>query len=115
MAEARCERTDLLVSQCAHCQGHDIRGFDLLGDRSRTDGTRTSAPFQARYRSGCGCCVDPIEVGDDIVMWGGAATHAQCAADDGGLVPGLNAPSFTPRRNPPPRPRGPRTLEDPYG
>lgn len=112
----RCERTDLFKDQCAHCLSQDISAFLLGNDRPppRSESTITGHAFGARYRSRCGGG-DEIEVGDDIVMYGGEAWHVSCAVSDGARVAGINAPTFAPRRNPPPRPRGPRPLEDPYG
>lgn len=52
----RCEITDLLEDQCAHCLGHQ-------GD----DGTRELGPwFTAVYPGRCGDCDEPIHAGDCI-------------------------------------------------
>ena len=55
---ARCEVTDLLESECAHCRGPAIR--------------RTSAsarlplgpPFEVEWPSACAVCEDPIRAGE---------------------------------------------------
>lgn len=88
----RCERTDLLVEQCAHCRGHDEEG-----SRPRE---KTGPRFAALFRSPCGGA-DDIEAGDEIVMWRGEAWHAECAEADG-----VEAPAA---------PRKKFRSEDPYG
>lgn len=75
MAE-RCERTDLLVDQCAHCRGDEDKGLPC-----------TSRPFGARYPGSCSVDLDYIDEGDMIVMVDGAAAHEQCARDAGYDVP----------------------------
>lgn len=75
MAE-RCERTDLLVNQCAHCRGDEDKGLP-----------RTSRPFEAAYPGSCSVDLDYIDEGDMIVMVDGAAAHEQCARDAGYDVP----------------------------
>jgi hypothetical protein len=88
----RCERTDLLTNQCAHCRGDDQQP-------TRDSRMRTSKPFEANYRSPCGGA-DDIEPGEQIVMYAGEAWHVECAEEDGAVVP-----STAPRAR----------LEDPYG
>lgn len=65
-AEARCELTDLLASQCSHCKAQDteIRWFN------------------AAYEGTCGHpgCLVPILVGDRIHQRpDGPYEHARCA------------------------------------
>lgn len=72
----RCERTDLLVDQCAHCQGHE-----------KQPEKRTSRPFEAAYPGSCSVDLDYIDEGDMIIMVDGAAAHEQCARDAGYDVP----------------------------
>jgi hypothetical protein len=58
-AEPRCELTELLVSACAHCRGHD------LADRGDT-----LPPVQfwttARYDGGCPACHGRITAGERL-------------------------------------------------
>ncbi len=53
MNEARCEKTDLLESQCSHC-----RGMDSLPT------PRVITRFEAKYHSRCSLCDAAIERGD---------------------------------------------------
>jgi len=61
-SEPRCDRTDLLVSACAHCRG----------EPSRPAGSAVIQRSVAVYRSRCGGCEETIEVGDLIALtWDG--------------------------------------------
>lgn len=57
MADERCELSDLLVSQCAHCLGHKLEGLVIC---------RAGYPFPAAYPGRCALCLGPIEEGDQI-------------------------------------------------
>lgn len=57
MSEERCERSDLLASQCAHCRG------DVL--ESEPDFV-VVARFPAKYAGVCAACGEPFEVEDRI-------------------------------------------------
>lgn len=64
----RCERTDLLVSDCAHCRGHQSVEEQVQAERV-TDREHPGAPgpwFAARWDGECSGCGDPINVGDTI-------------------------------------------------
>lgn len=53
MSEPRCEKTDLLESQCSHC-----RGLDSLPT------PRVITRFEAKFTSWCALCGGTIERGD---------------------------------------------------
>jgi hypothetical protein len=80
MAE-RCERTDLLVDQCAHCRGDE--------DRPQR---RASRPFPAAFVGSCAIGLDFVDEGDEIVMVDGEASHADCARAEGIDVPDAAQP-----------------------
>lgn len=58
--EARCEKSDLYVSQCAHCRGHVL---DLDVD---PDAPVITARFRARFPGVCPNCEWEYGVGDLI-------------------------------------------------
>lgn len=71
MTEPRCDRTDLPVSMCAHCRGHDVtpstaRDYEPL--------------FTARYDGRCAECDDPIDAGERIAPLadGSGYIHEDC-------------------------------------
>jgi hypothetical protein len=49
-SEARCERSDLLASQCAHCLGHEDRDVPDVVDAGSV---RVIATIQARFAGKC--------------------------------------------------------------
>lgn len=53
--EPRCERTELLVSQCAHCRPAPPKPVYEIAYR-----------FEAAYDGTCGVCEEPIEAGENI-------------------------------------------------
>lgn len=57
MADTYCERTDLLVSACAHC-----RGVPDIAPRPGVLGPL----FEARFGGGCSECGGGIRAGDRI-------------------------------------------------
>lgn len=59
MAEDRCELTDLLVDQCAHCQGHDAPPEKV----ERVGGT-----LSARYVGTCVHCGDRFQADEPIAL-----------------------------------------------
>jgi hypothetical protein len=67
----RCELTDLIVGQCAHCCGH-VLDVDAGGDLETT-GPR----FTARYGGTCASCKEPFEAG---------VTRIQALADQVGYA-----------------------------
>jgi hypothetical protein len=72
MTAERCERTDLLVDQCAHCRGEEAPRR-----------SRASRPFPAAYVGSCALGLDFIDEGDTIVMIDGQASHHECAVEAG--------------------------------
>lgn len=70
MTDERCERTDLIRTQCAHCLGHR----DPIADAIATEAPRAYAvdidnprTAIARYPGRCPSCREPIQPGDLIV------------------------------------------------
>lgn len=67
---ARCELTDLLVDQCAHCLGHQSVQEQIDEERAWTmdleRGGRPGGWFTASWAGECSCCGDPIHPGDTI-------------------------------------------------
>lgn len=71
MAEKRCERTDLIVSQCAHCTGARSvveQAADQLAARQRwaiehLSAARAAGWAVARYEGNCRVCSRPFEAG----------------------------------------------------
>ena len=70
MSETRCERTDLLVSQCA-CPDH--RGVD---EYTLTDQDR-AMQFRASYSGHCRECDEDIQPGEWITLRLGYV-HVEC-------------------------------------
>lgn len=68
--EPRCEKTDLYVSQCAHCRPPAAEPAVVA----------VSAPFQANWPSECvALCDRSIQAGDIIVRAdGGGYAHKEC-------------------------------------
>lgn len=56
--EARCEKTELFVSQCAHCRHIEAPSRIATGEF----GVR----FRAQYDGTCASCLGPIEQGEII-------------------------------------------------
>ena len=80
-AEARCDNTDLLISQCAHCRGlADIETQALL-DRAAL--IATGQWFPARYAGKCTQCGERFgegaAIGGFTVETGGWV--AECCGD----------------------------------
>lgn len=74
MTAARCDVTDLLVDQCAHCLGHKLDVPALY---------RASAPFTASYAGRCLICKEPIESGSQIVSVSDDESSADGYAHEG--------------------------------
>lgn len=59
---ARCDLTDLLVDQCAHCLGHEDQKLN-----ERIGAVRIHQRMEAKYQGPCALdCGGRIEVGDFI-------------------------------------------------
>lgn len=72
-AVERCDYSDLLPDECAHCTGANdlddlLVAVNAVPDRRpiRWEGTWAEAEFAGRC--GCGDCCDRIEPGDDITL-----------------------------------------------
>jgi hypothetical protein len=72
VTEPRCERTELLVSQCSHCRGDE----DLPGNRDALP--PPSAWTTARYEGHCPECEGDIDVGDRIALCGDVWVCGSC-------------------------------------
>ena len=66
MTEPRCERTDLLESQCDHCREHDNMRIERPKARSGTGERLLGHWFQAAYRGRCSRCETPFRAFDTI-------------------------------------------------
>jgi hypothetical protein len=64
----RCELTELIKSQCAHCRPQAPRFREALFDDPFSDDD--TATFQARYSGRCEQCDGLFEVGDWIARTG---------------------------------------------
>jgi hypothetical protein len=67
VTEERCERTELIVSQCAHCLGHTEPVVDEveLDGRKRADAT-FGPVVEARFPGRCPWCDETIRAGELI-------------------------------------------------
>jgi hypothetical protein len=72
-AEARCDVTELLVSQCAHC-----RKTPTPKSTPATYGPR----FDARWSGFCSCCGDEFASGEQIRADGCGGYLAECCGGD---------------------------------
>jgi hypothetical protein len=82
VTEERCERTELIKSQCAHCLGHADPAVDVEPERRRFDRGAGGPTIDASYPGRCPECDEPIRVGDPITLTGGVsntATYWVCA------------------------------------
>ncbi|MEA5366061.1 hypothetical protein VA596_41495 [Amycolatopsis sp., V23-08] len=69
MTDERCERTELLVDQCAHCLGHQDPAADALAagsPRHYAVDIETPRTTIARYPGRCAFCGEQIDPGDLI-------------------------------------------------
>lgn len=77
----RCDRTDLLVSDCDHCRRPKsppapvTPGLEELDFGDQGD---VGPVFTARYYSDCPECGNKVEPGDQARMVDGEATHEEC-------------------------------------
>jgi hypothetical protein len=87
-AAARCEHTDLLVDECAHCTGRD-GGEEAERRRTRMLLTRPGV-IAARFAGFCSGCHESFRSGDPIASprgltppeWRGPC----CIGDDGRVI-----------------------------
>lgn len=83
-AEIRCELTDLIQSQCAHCLGlqpEPLHGShaELPGQRTLFGGGVIYAGVPASFESWCPVCHDDIELGNLISKIEAGWVHVECA------------------------------------
>lgn len=87
MTEPRCELTELLVEQCAHCRGHHGPSTDTTAEPRRYAADVDNQPVtSAVFRSRCPECGEMINPDDPITLVGGAGgcagywVCAECAS-----------------------------------
>ncbi|WP_372673001.1 hypothetical protein [Amycolatopsis kentuckyensis] len=87
MTEERCERTELFVSQCAHCLGHAESVIDVVDLEGRKHDVEDGdgPTIEAKYPGRCPNCAEQIQPGDPITLVGGGSSAgawlcAECAA-----------------------------------
>jgi hypothetical protein len=79
-AEERCERTDLYVSQCAHCRGH-VDPFQHA-NRERAELLASGRWIGAQYRGKCSSCGEWFGEGAAIQRdSAGVGWVAECCAE----------------------------------
>jgi hypothetical protein len=76
----RCERTDLLVDQCAHCTGRD-GGESAEAERLKRLLTRRHV-FPARYAGACSKCGEHFGEGAPIIGAGDGRYLGPCCMED---------------------------------
>lgn len=86
MAEQRCERTELLVDQCAHCLGHKPAEEQATAETAAEHADfLTTHPrwFPARYPGTCEPCGTPFDVGTPITgtSWRDGGWRAYCCQE----------------------------------
>lgn len=69
MTDERCERTDLITTQCAHCLGHTDPTADAVATTPITDveGPKVPILITANFAGRCPDCGEFIHIGDTIV------------------------------------------------
>lgn len=78
----RCERTELLVDDCAHCRGHKSIEEQVADERIQLGEARTRW-FNAIYPGKCAGCGTPFDEGNLIHgVPGHAGWVAECCAED---------------------------------
>lgn len=65
MGEARCEKTDLLVSQCAHCRPAPVVREVPFGGVPKI-GSNVMIRFTAKFEGQCGECGTHLSAGGEI-------------------------------------------------
>lgn len=76
---ARCDLTELLVEQCAHCR--PAPAAPPFMTPSTADFRPASHSFPARFGGRCAECEGGIVEGDPIRMTDDGAVHDDCAFD----------------------------------
>lgn len=81
----RCERTELLVVDCAHCRGNDQTPDEQVAtERRQTRARLVGDPrwFPAQYPGKCERCAERFTVGDLIRMDPGRGWIADCCGTE---------------------------------
>ena len=78
--EERCDLTDLLMGQCAHCQGHHDPVVEATKPRQYPVDTERSPITFAAFPSECPTCGELIHVGDVITRIGAFWVCTECGA-----------------------------------
>lgn len=71
MTAERCDLTELLVDQCAHCLGHTNPIVEAAQPRHYAVDVENPPTTTAVFPSRCPDCNEPIRVGDQITLTGG--------------------------------------------
>lgn len=79
MTDERCERTDLIKTQCAHCLGHadpvaDALEFEHLRLARYAPDDERSVVISAKFPGSCTDCGEEIRVDDQITVVGGGGS-----------------------------------------
>jgi len=83
-ADERCERTDLIKTQCAHCLGHTDPVADALAaeaPRHYAVDLETPRTTVAQYPGRCPQCAEAIHPGDTITLRGPVDARAWCCTE----------------------------------
>lgn len=84
--EERCDKTDLLKSQCAHCRpaaAPNIESSSLTNFGELLAKSQQGRWFTANYDGDCSVCGEDFEQGDDIRADGSGGWQGRyCCAED---------------------------------
>jgi hypothetical protein len=80
VTDERCERTELIVTQCAHCLGHTDPVADALaGEPARhVEDPEVPVRIPAQFPGRCPDCGEHIHIGDTIVRRSNAWCCTEC-------------------------------------
>lgn len=77
MIEERCDRTELIKTQCAHCLGHtEPVVAEVEVDGRGYDDDAPALTVEAQYFGRCPACDETIRPGDLITKVGGVSNSA---------------------------------------
>jgi len=76
--EERCPKTELIVSQCAHCRGDTDPEAEILADREAL--IRTGYWYPSKYDGICANCGQPFEA-NSAIRGDPRGWVAECCAD----------------------------------
>lgn len=83
MGETRCEKTDLLVTDCAHCRGNDL----TIEEQVAAEASARKAAYEAapgwiisKYQGHCAECNERFEAGEMIYKMPDVGWISTCCA-----------------------------------